>query len=468
MNFKNLFLTLIFVCYQICFVQPAYSSELKNEIEKILGKKIKKTGISVRDQTGTEIININGNDLFTPASIAKTVSTGCSLLQLGPQFQFKTVFGYKGTLKQGLLKGDLVIRGEGDPSLVIEDLKEAIDKLRHLYGITKIEGDLIFDVSYFGTDQIKMADGFDGDSQRSFATQLTPTPMNQNSFSVWVGIDPENKSKTVAEVFPFDVLDLKLSNQTKTKNNTAIYLDYDADKKRVSVSGGLDDEDESKAIYRAVPQNYDYYSTLIHRLWQQNGGVWENKNYKIEKKKMEFETIYTHQSRPLAKVLMDINKYSLNLGAELTLLAATANKKEQPTDYVKAIEFLNECLANQGIEKGGIILTNASGLSREAKMKPSQLTMFLNQMSQSLYAPEYVSSFSVLGLDGTTKKRLVQYPGAGRLKTGGIDGVSSITGYIYSKNKKTYTFSIIMNGVDRLDGQIKNIQDQIIEKIILF
>ncbi|MBK7963454.1 MAG: D-alanyl-D-alanine carboxypeptidase [Bdellovibrionales bacterium] len=109
----------------------------------------------------------------------------------------------------------MVIQGGGDPSLVIEDLREVIEKLRYVHGIKKIEGSLIFDVSYFGVKSIKTAEGFDGDNGRSFAADLTAISMNQNSFSFWVTADHRNNQKTRAVTLPAQVLDIEVTNKTK-------------------------------------------------------------------------------------------------------------------------------------------------------------------------------------------------------------------------------------------------------------
>lgn len=450
------------------FASHAVPSDIEGGIRKLLGaSEKKKISFSLRDGQGKEIFNINGNRALEPASIAKTVSTGCSLNTLGPQFQFETLFGYRGKIEGETLNGDLVIQGGGDPSLVIEDLREVIEKLRFVHGIKKIAGNLVFDVSYFGVKVMKMAEGFDGDNGRSFATDLSAISMNQNSFSLWVTPDHRDLKKTRAVSLPAQVLDLQITNKVKVGGGNSVSVSYDVDNKKATVSGSLEANAEPKGIYRSVGEPFEYYSKLVRRLWNDTGGEWSSTKYSVETQHVPMTLLWKNSSRSLAKILMDINKLSLNMGAEMTLLAAgVSGRGGPPVSYEKSLALIKSCLKNFEIEDGGIVLTNASGLSREAAIKTSALTQFIYQMQKSPYAPEYLASFSLLGIDGTTKSRLTEFAGRGRLKTGSIRGVRSIAGILTTKKRETMTFALIQNGVDANDPHIKKVEDQVIEKIL--
>ncbi len=441
-------------------------ASLQSEIKSMLDKYGTKSSFSLRGADGSELISVRGDIELAPASIAKTVSTGCSLLTLGPSYQFATDFGFTGKISGDKLTGNLVIRGEGDPGLVSEDLKEAIEKIRTLYQIKSIEGELEFDVSYMGQESLVMSNGFEGDDGRSFAASLTPIPMNQNSFSIWASPSYRGDNKTAAATFPAEVLDVQLSNTTKIGKTNSIFVQYDPDKKKASVSGAVDPEEGPKGIWRSVPDNYEYYSKLIHKLWIQSGGQWSSMSYRVSKTPVKSTLLWKNLSRPIAKQIMDINKFSLNMGAELLLLASGAKVHGMPANYDKALIVLEQCLKDFKIAKNGIQLANASGLSREARIRTSSLTDFLNQMSSSIYAPEYLSSLSLLGIDGTGKARLKNYQGRGRIKTGSIAGVSSIAGFLYGPQRESYSFALIMNGVSASESGVKQTQDAILKKIL--
>lgn len=441
-------------------------ASLKSEVEAILNRYGQKSSFSLRDQTGKEILAIRPDLSLAPASIAKTVSTGCSLLKLTPAFQFETEFGFTGKIDQDTLKGDLVIRGHGDPALVIEDLREAIEKVQTLYKIKKIEGNLVFDVSYFGQESLAMAEGFEGDAGRSFSTDLTPSPFNQNSFSIWTAASYRSEGKTNLATLPRGVMDVDLKNETRLGKATAITVSYNPEKGKATVAGQLDADDGPKGVWRSVPDNYKYYGEIIKSLWSELGGSWKNFKSTTSKTPIAVQPLWTIQSKPLAKILMDVNKLSLNMGAELTLLAAGAKETQGPANYPKALQVVQQCLSDFAVPSDTIVLTNASGLSREARIKTSGLSLFLYKMQLTSYAPEYLASLSLVGLDGTGRTRMRDLPGQARIKTGSIAGVSSIAGYLWDKDHQSYTFALIMNGVNQGDPAIKTAQDEILTKVL--
>ncbi|MES2964042.1 MAG: D-alanyl-D-alanine carboxypeptidase/D-alanyl-D-alanine-endopeptidase [Bdellovibrionota bacterium] len=445
------------------FADPAPAA-IAADIKALLAPRGSKVSMSLRDPDGGEVVSHQGELSLSPASIAKTVSTACSLDALGPQFQFTTNFGFSGKVTGDTLDGDLVIKGHGDPSLVIEDLHEVVEKLRHVHGIRKITGGIVFDVSYFGKKGLAIASGFEGDEGRSFTADLTPVTFNQNSFSVWVTPDVRNRAVSRATALPAGVLDLQVTNNSKTGGSTEVNLAYDPAKMKATVVGVIGKEAEPKGIYRAVDDAYQYAQKLMQRLWIDSGGEWKSSQFKISTTPVASTQLYKYSSRPLSKILIDVNKLSLNLGAEMIFLAAGSEKYGTPASYEKALKMLGECLSEKSIEAGALSLTNGSGLSREARIKPTALTKFLRQAALDNFAPEYLASFSILGIDGTARARLKNYAGRARLKTGSLKDVRSIAGFLYSKDHKPYAFTMIQNGVSGEDAKV--LEDRVMEAFL--
>ncbi len=433
-------------------------------MKKLLASKNRRVAVSIRDREGNEVFNFQGDTLLAPASIAKTVSTACSLDVLGPQYQFDTLFLMSGKIQGDTLEGDLIVQGKGDPGLVIEDMHEVIEKLRFMHGIKKITGNLVFDNSYLGQKSLSMGEGFEGDEGRSFTAEITPTAINQNSFSVWVTPDLRETGKTRAVSLPAGVMDLKLTNKSKVGSSNGVSLNYDVGQMSATVSGVMTKDAAPKGIYRAVDDAYTYALNIMHRLWVDSGGEWKDPKIKIVTSPLAGTLLWKNQSRPLAKLLMDVNKFSLNIGAEMIFLAAGGEKYGLPATYDKSLKMLAECLKEKGIEAGGLDLTNGSGLSRETRFKVSALTRFLNNYAGAVYAPEYQSSFGLLGIDGTVKMRMKNYVGRARLKTGSLKDVSSIAGYLYSSDHKSYSFAMIQNSI--APSEAKGLEDQVIEDFL--
>lgn len=440
------------------------SSGLKERLERILKPYGAKAAFSLRDFEGNEVLALRGSENYAPASVAKTISTACSLWKLGPHYQFETIWGYRGKIVGTTLEGDLVVRGTGDPSIVTEHVMDMISRLRSLYGIETLQGQIIFDVSHLGVKQMNIGEGFEGDEGRSFATQITPLPFNQNSFSFWAAPQLSSNKGTRISLWPSDVLDLKIDNDVKRGSRTSVSVQYNPGKKQARLQGSVGGDGDLRGVYRAVPDTYDYYFKLIERTWLNAGGKWKNPKYKVETNSVEMKNLWTHTSKPLSQILMDVNKFSLNLAAELVLLRAGAEEFGWPMSQAKSQNFINKCLKNFNIQDG-IKLTNASGLSRESRIQVSALTDFLWQFNAHPYAPEYLSSLSLLGADGTTKKRLQEYQGRGRLKTGTLRDTHTIAGFLYDEKHRPYTFALFFNDVRMGDGSLKDTEDQIIETL---
>jgi serine-type D-Ala-D-Ala carboxypeptidase/endopeptidase (penicillin-binding protein 4) len=452
------------VALQIFSICLSAQATLPQKLEKLLSSHGKKVSFSLRDTDGKEVSSFNGDLALSPASIAKAVTTACSLDVLGPQFQYETLFSASGQIEGDSLKGDLVIQGSGDPSIVIEDLREIVEKLRFVHGIKKITGDLIFDLSYFGKRALPTAEGFEGDSGRSFTADLTPISFNQNSFSIWVTPDLRDSKKTRAVSLPAQVVDVEISNRSKIASSTEVSVSYDPKKMEATVAGGMTKDAEPKGIYRAVGDSYEYAFKLFRRLWLDAGGEWPKGEAKYSNTPVKATLLWKHGSNPLSKILNDVNKLSLNLGAEMIFLAAGGSKFDRPANYDKSLNLLKECLSGYKIPEGSIVLNNGSGLSRQARIKTSGLSLFLQKYAQTPYAPEYLSSFGILGVDGTTKARLKNFAGRARLKTGSLKDVRSIAGYLYSADKKAYSFAMIQNSVDPNDA--KQLEDEVIKTIL--
>ncbi len=416
------------------------------EIKSALTPYGKQVGFSVRRlDSEDEIVQVFGHDGFHPASVAKMISSACSLSNLGAAYQFQTIFGYTGSIKNGVLEGNLVIQGSGDPSFIIEDLKEVIEKLYVLYGIQEIHGDLIFDSSFLSERELSIAEGFEGDQGRSFTSKLTAIPLDFNSFSTWIA--PLNHQTRIA-ILPKEAFSPKTIAQVKviSGREEATSIDYDPEAPRVSVSGKMGEDAEPKAFYRALPDPYASFANLVTRLFKEMGGKWqEPKKFKVETSAVKFNPLYVHRSKPLSRILMDVNKLSTNFGAELISLAAGASVRGRPTSFQKAQFALETCLRKFEINPEDLKLENASGLSRTSRVAPSVFTEFLAAQTDEEYFPEYLSSFSVLGRDGTMKRRLVQYAGRARLKTGTINGVRSLAGYVFPEKGPQLAFSLFFN-----------------------
>ncbi len=436
---------------------------LKTEIQGFAGD----LSFSVRElETGKEIAEVSGSQARVPASVAKLVSSACALKSLGTDYSFPTEFGYRGQISKGVLNGDLIIQGSGDPSFVIEDLAQNLRILRAGLGLKEIKGKLIVDLSYFQKEELNFAsDDFAYDDGRSFTSSLTALPFNHNSFAIWI---TAQKPQAHVALVPADALDYKIVNQVRVVPGTiqSIQVNFQPQVKLLTVSGQIGESAEPKAVYRSVGNPMEYFARTFANLWRESGGVWAKPEFQLVLKSQPYTSLFVHRSRPVSRLLMDINKLSTNFGAELVGLAAANKSFGSPVDLGKQTQWLKECLKTFSIPESQIVLTNASGLSRTTKMSASGLSDFLVKQRREEYFPEYLSSLSILGRDGTTRSRFKAKQGKARLKTGSIKNVRSIAGYVDSQTKGALTFALIINSNSISDAKKQDLENRVLEELL--
>lgn len=414
-----------------------------------------------------EKIGYHSNRLFPPASVTKVVSSACAMESLGPNYQFSTQFLKKGELKDGVLKGDLVVKGGGDPSFVIENLQRIVEQLYELRGIQKIEGELVFDTSLLKEPKIVPYQGFENSQGRAFNAPLTAAPINHNAFSIWV-IPAE---KPDIRVLPKGAIDLNITNRLKSVSavlrGSRTNLDYRLENSRLIMSGQVGKQDELRAYYRALNDPYESFARLFDRHFEKVGGEWDRK----WSASAEVETngvLWEHSSRALSRLLVDVNKLSTNFAAEMGMLVAANERLQRSVNVKDSASTLKHCLEGWGFSDDTMQLKNASGLSRSSLMKSKAMSKFLRQMSRKTYWPELLSSLSTLGVDGTLENRLKPYASRARLKTGTLQGVRSLSGYVFAEEGKIWTMALFLNcpGCDM--RQWEAVEDRVITRLIEF
>jgi D-alanyl-D-alanine carboxypeptidase/D-alanyl-D-alanine-endopeptidase (penicillin-binding protein 4) len=452
----------------LVFLLPSHflhAGDWKSEARAELARFGSSAGLSVRSLDGEELLQVNGEKLFVPASTAKLISSSCVLKELGIAHSLKTQFGYVGEFSGGVIKGDLVIRGAGDPSYVIEDLKQDIEILQKVFGVREIRGQLVFDASFLGVEKLSLNDDFSGDDGRSFAVELTPFPFNHNSFSIWVWSEG---GVVKVQHYPREALNPKVSNRVKLVSGSAqsVSVQYKRDTETIELTGSIGKEASPRVIYRAVPDVYDSLARVFQRVWTESGGKWSPMDYRVSAKPISFNKIWTHESRPITRMYLDINKLSTNFGSELLSLVAAEVKYGGPASLAKSQQLLRDCLKAWNVSAQRAELENASGLSRKSKIAPSAFTEIMAKTRKEDFFPELLSSLSVLGQDGTTRSRLGEYSGRARLKTGSIKGVRSIAGFLDPQSSRAMAFSLIFNDAKFSDADLRAVEDKIIQIIL--
>ena len=414
---------------------------------------------------GKAISDWRGNVPMNPASTMKLVTTLVGLDILGPQYRWRTSLYTDGKIERGVLKGNLYLQGTGDPKLIPEEMVKLMDALQKL-GIQKIDGNLIFDRSAYAPEVMEQST-IDGEYQRAY--NVAPDPLLY-AFRTLSFVLSNNRRKEVAEIsYTPALLNFQVNNQLKTQKRDCHSWKQDI---RFDITPELDSGNASQEIvanfsgvfpntcketkYNIVALDANSFLTRgFAAAWELAGGKWEKvpsgtsgtvpSNAKLL---LHFEGI------DLENDVQDINKFSNNVMARQILLTLALEKKGKPATIENAITVIREQLNKLGLNFPELVIENGSGLSRNEAISALHLNELLVTARQLPIAETFYNSLPIAGVDGTMKHRLTTHlrqflhlktkPEV-RMKTGSLNDVRSIAGYVVSKSGKMYAVSSFIN-----------------------
>lgn len=385
---------------------------------------------------------------LNPASLTKLLTTYAALDLLGPAWTWRTGVWLAGPLRAGVLEGDLVIRGSGDPTLTLERTWLLLERVRQL-GVREIRGDLVIDRSAFAAAQGTAGD-FDGQPLRPHNVQ--PDALLLNFRSVTYRFVPD-AARGVARVAAEPALagvavdaEVALSAAACGDWRAALQARFD-DPAQVRFAGAYPQACGERVWPVAHPQPAAYDARLLRALWQGAGGVLAGtvRDGAAPAGAPSFE----FESPPLAAVVRDINKFSNNVMAEqlfLTLAAqppAPGRPAPAATAAAARERLAQWAAARLGEAASGLHIDNGSGLSRQTRISAQALARLLQQAWAGPLMAELMASLPVAAVDGTLRRAQV---GAGRaqLKTGSLRDVVAVAGYVLADSGRRYVLVAIV------------------------
>jgi serine-type D-Ala-D-Ala carboxypeptidase/endopeptidase (penicillin-binding protein 4) len=395
------------------------------------------------------LLAFNADRPMNPASAVKTITTLAALESLGPAFTWKTELYALGTVADGILQGDLLLKGGGDPFLVEEQLRSMLKALQR-NGIEYITGNLVLDGSYFDPS-VEQQESLDNQGGRSYNTNPNAVISNFQSVAFYFYPDPNGRN-VIIHTDP-QLPNLKIDNRLRQVNGAC--RGYQR-----GISFNINQNDSTEVIFegqfpsgclqyqmsREVLDAPGYTFGLFQELWQELGGDLAG-HLVLSQAPEDLEPILIWSSSPMSDVIKSINKFSNNLMTRHLLLTLGAEILGPPATVEKGIEAVTSYLELKGLVSNQLQLSNGAGLSRDTRVSTALLGDILQSAYASPYMPEYITSFPINGLDGTMRNRLRGNRMSGRMhiKTGTLDEVSAVAGYVYSQNNKTFVVVGIMN-----------------------
>jgi len=388
-------------------------------------------------ETGEPILEWNGSEPRNPASTIKLLTTLVALDVLGPTYRWRTDVFAAGELDDGRLTGDLVLKGYGDPFLVTERVWQLLRNIRHA-GVQDISGDLLLDDSWFDVGDYDPA-AFDRQPLRAYNVAPNALLMNFKVVRYWFEPDFEHGAVSVRLDPELDNLSvdnrLGLANGSCRGFQRGITVTANETVNEVTFSGRFPNGCSRYAMDRTALSHNEFVYGLFDSMWRDSGGSFDGswRNVVVEE---DAEPLLSFNSRPLTEMIARINKHSNNVMARQLLYTLGAESNGAPGTEASGKAVISKWLADNGLASTDIAIENGAGLSRETRTTARDMAKMLQFAWRQPYMPEYLASMSLSGLDGTLRQRFVNtgLVGKAHLKTGSLDHVTAIAGYLQSRS----------------------------------
>ena len=411
--------------------------------------------------TGEPLLTWNEEVPRNPASVVKLLTTLVALDLLGPAYTWKTEVYVVGELNAGVLEGDLLLKGYGDPWLVTERVWQMIREIRQR-GINRISGDLLIDDSYFDVPYHDPAE-FDREPLRAY--NVAPNALLTNFKVVRYYFEPDRKSATVDIRVDPPLDNLRVENKLKIvpgrcrgfQRGITIKPNHAVD--HMIMSGEFPSGCNSYEMGRTALSHNQFTYGLFKNIWEESGGEFSGSYWNVIKPE-KAKPFLVFSSWPLADVITKVNKHSNNVMARQLLLTLGAEEFAVPGTEEGGRLVVAKWLQDRQLDPTELILDNGSGLSRESRIPARILGKLLRYAWKSPYMPEFMSSLSISGLDGTLARRFRDGPltGKAHIKTGRLDNVAAIAGYLQSRSGSRYSVVALQNHTDVHRGPGEEVQ----------
>ncbi|MDP3810620.1 MAG: D-alanyl-D-alanine carboxypeptidase/D-alanyl-D-alanine-endopeptidase [Hydrogenophaga sp.] len=416
------------------------------------------------DNKAEERLRFRASVPVNPASVMKLVTTYAAIDLLGADYTWNTRFYTDGSIDQGVLRGNLYVRGDGDPKFVLERIQAAFFALQDK-GVRVVLGDIILDHSAF---ELAATDpgAFDGEGLRPY--NATPDALLVNFKSVVLTFQPDGASGVARVISEPPMAGLAIDATVPLARVGTGCGDW-----RGGLQARFDDANSIRFEGRypqscgelkwpvAYQDPASYAARAMEGLWRASGGAITG-HARTGLTPVGATLLHEAPSLPLSDIITDVNQWSNNVMAQqvfLTLGRLVPTPAPQPvmsqgsvTDRLVPMrparfERSREVLENWwkrtfGIRSAVPVMDNGSGLSREERITPEALANLLRHASRHPQGERFASSLSIAGVSGTAA-RMARAPGSAargnaQLKTGTLRDVTGIAGYVNAVNGARY------------------------------
>ncbi|MGB8495067.1 MAG: D-alanyl-D-alanine carboxypeptidase/D-alanyl-D-alanine-endopeptidase [Candidatus Acidiferrum sp.] len=429
--------------------------------------------------TGETLYEKSADKYFTPASNLKLLTTALALDKLGPDYRFRTTVETHGAIAQGILSGDLILVGRGDPNLSNRkfpfDVKEEFDGPPEKVlialadqivarGVKEISGDIVGDDSYFPRD--RYPDGWEIDDMVwEYGAAISAIVLDDNTVTLTLTPGEKAGDRVMGVVEP-GTPDFALENEVTTSDKAEkadLTLVREPGSTMVVVSGTLLANSAPRKLVLAIQEPAQHAASTLARLLAERGvKFWGTlrANHEPDPAEASRTVLAEHVSLPLGDTLKLVNKISQNLHTEI-LLRTAARQQGRWAKSDDLLKFPEEFYAKAGIAPGDVAQEDGSGMSRHDLVTPRAMAALLLYAQRQSWFPVYFNSLPVAGIDGTLSDRMNKAGMTGRIhaKTGSVAHVQTLSGYADTPGGRRLIFSFMSNNQNVKNHEVHDALD---------
>jgi len=476
-QYRITLLLLLVCCPSFSWAQHDPTRDLvKSTVDRVLATPALSAGfqgVEIEDvKSGEVLYSHNASKVFIPASNNKLITSSGALALLGRDFKYVTTAVGSVAVENGILKGDLILRGSGDPTLETSNLAQLVDDLK-ARGITNVTGAVKFDDSLF--DQQLLGEGWEWDDEPYYyAAEISALNIDHNVARIVVKPGSTVGSPATIQVpegmeKAFTIQNSASTTSSDQKSN--IHVSRLRGTNILQISGTVAEKSSGTNASEVVTieQPAEVAAMVFATLLQQKGIEIGNAHIMRLASGADHageHVLATHSSTPLSEILTTMNKPSDNLIAECLLKTVGAVKRGSGSSGISGTgtALVREWLLSIGLNKEQLRQVDGSGMSRQNYVSPLNIVRLLRYWYANPEGKYLIDSLPIAGVDGTLRRRMVGTKAQNncRAKTGSLGQVSSLSGYVTTQGGDVLAFSILTNNQVTSSAPCVEAQNQIV------